>query len=297
MDLWTVILMNEKNPNDYTRLGGWLLLFLILMIFGVLLLFLSIAVTLEEFIPYAHLPMAAIAIYMIVLIYMLIKRNKRFRKLYTYGSLSLMVLTILSAISMFSYLQDTATLAQNIVSAVLPSVIWIIYLYRSERVRVYFGYPAKTEPHTDPLVPDNTPDQISAHSDQIAPTTQQPISQSSDETALKSSRNAKYWIAGIIILFLLCLGGTAIHAAISDAYDSGFNDGFNTALPIGYDQGYSAGEDTGYTTGYTQGKNAGYQDGYRSGKMTGYLNGFDDAVANYGQYTITYIEYVLSKSK
>ena len=64
MDLWTVILMNEKNPNDYTRLGGWLLLFLILMIFGVLLLFLSIAVTLEEFIPYAHLPMAAIAIYM-----------------------------------------------------------------------------------------------------------------------------------------------------------------------------------------------------------------------------------------
>lgn len=297
MDLWTVILMNEKNPKDYTRLGGWLLLFLILMILGVLLLFLSIAVTLEECIPYAHLPMAAIAIYMIVLIYMLIKRNKRFRKLYTYGSLLLMVLAILSAISMFSYLQDTAILAQNIVSAVLPSVIWIIYLYRSERVRVYFGYPAKTEPHTDPLVPDNTPDQISAHSDQIAPTTQQPVFPSSDETTLKISRITKYWIAGIVIVCLLFLGGLAIRSALSDAYDSGFNDGFNSALSIGYEQGYSAGEDAGYTTGYTQGKNIGYLNGYHSGEMTGYLNGFDDAVNSYGQYTKTYIDYKLSKMK
>lgn len=148
-----------------------------------------------------------------------------------------------------------------------------------------------------PSSPDTPPDWISTRSDQITPPRQESISHSASETLPKFSRNAKYWTTGIIILFLLCLGGTAIHAAISDAYDSGFNDGFNTALPIGYDQGYSAGEDGGYTTGYTQGKTTGYLNGYRSGKMTGYINGFDDAVANYGQYTITYIEYVLLKSQ
>lgn len=143
--------MDKPDSKDYTRLGGWLLLFLILMIPGAFLLFLAIAVTADEFIPYAHLPMAAIVIYMIVLICMLITRNKRFRKLYTYGSLLLTALAILSAISMFSYLQDNYVIAQNIVSSIISSVIWITYLYRSERVRVYFGYPAKTELHIEPL--------------------------------------------------------------------------------------------------------------------------------------------------
>lgn len=310
MDLWTVILMNEKNSKDYTRLGGWLLFFLISLILNALLLSLSILSTLGDFLSGSATSdtdllsliisitlMAVPTIYMVVLICMLITANKRFRKLFIYGTLLNLILTVLLVAVVSAHVQDTAPLAENIASVVLSSVIWVTYFYRSERVRVYFGYPAKTEPHTEPPVPGIIPDQISAHSDQIAPTTQQPISPSSGETTLKISRSAKYWIAGLITLCLLGLAGTGIHAAISDAYDSGFNDGFNTALPIGYDQGYNAGEDSGYTTGYTQGKNTGYLNGYRSGEMTGYLNGFDDAVANYGQYTITYIEYVLSKSK
>lgn len=310
MDLWTVILMNEKNSKDYTHLGGWLLFFLISLILNALLLSLSILSTLGDFLSGSATSdtdllsliisitlMAVPTIYMVVLICMLITANKRFRKLFIYGTLLNLILIVLLVAVVSAHVQDTAPLAENIASVVLSSVIWVTYFYRSERVRVYFGYPAKTEPHTEPPVPGIIPDQISAHSDQIAPTTQQPISPSSGETTLKISRSAKYWIAGLITLCLLGLAGTGIHAAISDAYDSGFNDGFNTALPIGYDQGYNAGEDSGYTTGYTQGKNTGYLNGYRSGEMTGYLNGFDDAVANYGQYTITYIEYVLSKSK
>ena len=274
MDLWTVILMNEKNSKDYTRLGGWLLFFLISLILNALLLSLSILSTLGDFLSGSATSdtdllsliisitlMAVPTIYMVVLICMLITANKRFRKLFIYGTLLNLILTVLLVAVVSAHVQDTAPLAENIASVVLSSVIWVTYFYRSERVRVYFGYPAKTEPHTEPPVPGIIPDQISAHSDQIAPTTQQPISPSSGETTLKISRSAKYWIAGLITLCLLGLAGTGIHAAISDAYDSGFNDGFNTALPIGYDQGYNAGVDSGYTTGYTQGKNTGYLNG------------------------------------
>lgn len=56
---------------------------------------------------------------------------------------------------------------------------------------------------------------------------------------------------------------------MSDAYDTGWDDGYNKGKEVGYEDGYSTGESYGYKDGFEAGKNEGIETGHESGKEEG----------------------------
>ena len=146
--------------RDYRNLGGWLLTFVIVSVCGTLLnIFSALGTLASGFVPALCLIVLIIALRISVLV-CIFRRSELMRLLLIAEGCVMLVLNLYNCYMM----QWDAFIVGQTFGAVLGYVLWITYLYKSERVRVYLHpdqyqpmmpmqYPVYQQPMQMPLQP------------------------------------------------------------------------------------------------------------------------------------------------
>ncbi|MHB1314246.1 MAG: hypothetical protein ACYCX2_02025 [Christensenellales bacterium] len=146
------VILNESLYHDYARLGGWLAFLLVRLVFGVMHTLNNILLS-QSYDDGSYSTMSSpnvslfvyniIYLFLIVaIIVLLVNKIYVFRILYLCTSAYAFLFSIPGVAANGSYVFMAALLAME--------SIWIIYLYCSKRVDVYFGLYRIVKPYYEP---------------------------------------------------------------------------------------------------------------------------------------------------
>lgn len=158
------------QQKDYTKLGGWLLVFAVVQILGLITNLYAVVSNMDTYTNLGLLPASiapaltiqliaiiAIIVLTIVMLIMLFTKKRAFKMVFFIRSIldlaaSGVIFALLSSSGMLLP-QGTASQVGAIVGAAFALIIWGLYLTKSERVKVYVGDVPAEAPVVYPSAP------------------------------------------------------------------------------------------------------------------------------------------------